>query len=147
MHDDIPENNIGLLKTIEIRIKLFPKKCSMLLEKGGNGMYEWNAATQKMLDWLEEHLTDNPTLLEMSRQIGYSPCYCSSRFHSIVGMTVKNYISSRRLTRAALEIRDTKDRILDIALRNGYSSQEALTRAFAEAYGCTPAALPRSDRL
>ena len=106
-------------------------------------MYEWNAATQKMLDWLEAHLTDNPTLLEMSRQIGYSPCYCSSRFHSIVGMTVKNYISSRRLTRAALEIRDTKDRILDIALRNGYSSQEALTRAFTEAYGCTPAAYRR----
>lgn len=82
-------------------------------------MYEWYAAIQKMLDWIEQHLTENPSLLEMSKQIGYSPCYCSSRFHSVVGMTVKNYVSVRRLTRAALEIRDTKDRILDIAFRRG----------------------------
>ena len=107
-------------------------------------MYEWNAAIQKMIDWIEEHLTDDPSLLKMSKQIGYSPYYCSSRFHSIVGMTMKSYVAGRRLARAALEIRDTKTRILDIAVKYGYSSQEALTRAFADAYGCTPAAYRRN---
>ena len=107
-------------------------------------MYEWNAATQKMIDWIEEHLTDNPSLLEMSKQIGYSPYYCSSQFHSIVGMTMKSYIAGRRLACAALEIRDTKMRILDIAVKYGFSSQEALTRAFMDAYGCTPAAYRRN---
>ena len=107
-------------------------------------MYEWNAAIQKMIDWIEEHLTDDPSLLKMSKQIGYSPYYCSSRFHGIVGMTMKSYVAGRRLARAALEIRDTKTRILDIAVKYGYSSQEALTRAFADAYGCTPAAYRRN---
>lgn len=101
-------------------------------------MYQWNESIQKMIDWIEANLTDSPTLFEMSKQIGYSPYYCSTQFHEIVGITLKNYIASRRLCRATLELRDTKIRILDIAIRYGYSSQEALTRAFRERFGCTP---------
>lgn len=103
-------------------------------------MYEWNEAIQKMINWIEDNLVDNPSLLEMSKEIGYSPYYCSSKFHEIVGITIKSYIAGRKLAKATLEIRDTKERILDIAIKYGYSSQEALTRAFTNAYGCTPAA-------
>lgn len=106
-------------------------------------MYEWNEAIQKMIYWIEDNLIENPSLTEMSQQIGYSPYYCSTRFHEIVGMTIRSYVSSRRLAKATIEIRDTKDRILDIAIKYGYSSQEALTRAFMSAYGCTPAAYRR----
>lgn len=101
-------------------------------------MYEWNETVQTMIDWIEAHLTEAPTLLEMSRQIGYSPFYCSSQFHRIVGVTLKTYVARRRISLAALALRDTHERILDIALQYGYSSQEAFTRAFAAAYGCTP---------
>ena len=107
-------------------------------------MYEWNEAIQKMIYWIEEHLTDSPSLTEMSEQIGYSPYYSSVKFHEVVGMTIRNYIAGRRLARATLEIRDTHERILDIAVKYGYSSQEALTRAFVSAYGCTPAAYRRN---
>lgn len=103
-------------------------------------MYEWNEAVQKMIYWMEEHLTEHPSLAEMSEQIGYSPYYCSSQFHRIAGMTIKQYIAGRRLAKAAVEIRDSDERILDIAIRVGFSSQEAFTRAFVNAYGCTPAA-------
>lgn len=111
-----------------------------ILDKGEKDLFEWNETVQKMIDWIEAHLTENPSLLEMSQQAGYSPYYCSSRFHEVVGMTFKSYIASRRLAMAALEIRDTDTRILDIAVKYGYSSQEALTRAFMNAFGCTPAA-------
>ena len=106
-------------------------------------MYEWNEAIQRMIDWVETHLSENPTLLDMSRQIGYSPTYCSSRFHALTGTTLKTYVAGRRLARAALLIRDTDERILDIAVSCGYSSQEALTRAFTAAFSHTPAAYRR----
>ncbi len=106
-------------------------------------MYEWNEAVQKMIDWIEDNLTESPSLLAMSAHIGYSPWYCSKFFHDISGMTVKDYVAGRRLARAALEIRDTDSRLLDIALKYGYSSHEALTRAFVNAYGCTPSAYRR----
>ncbi len=101
-------------------------------------MYQWNESIQKMIDWIEENITETPTLCEMSKQIGYSPYYCSTQFHRVVGITLKNYIASRRLCRATLELRDNKERILDIAVKYGYSSQEALSRAFKERFGYTP---------
>lgn len=109
-------------------------------------MYEWNEATQKMIDWIEEHLNENKTLLEMSEQIGYSPYYCSMKFHEIVGMTIRSYVSGRKLANAVLQIRDTEKRILDIAIENGYSSQEALTRAFQSTFGCTPACYRKNPK-
>lgn len=109
-------------------------------------MYEWNDAIQRMLDWIEENLTASPTLLEMSREIGYSPFYCSSQFHEITGMTLKSYLAVRRLSKATLVVRDSKERILDIALQYGYSSQEAFSRAFKSAYGCTPSAYRKNPR-
>ncbi|WP_312370371.1 helix-turn-helix transcriptional regulator [Lachnoclostridium sp.] len=109
-------------------------------------MFKWNESIQKIIDYLEEHLCENPSLLEMSNQIGYSPYYCSTRFHEIVGMTIKSYVAGRRLAKATIEIRDTDHRILDIAITYGYSSQEALTRAFVHAYGCTPAAYRKKPR-
>ena len=107
-------------------------------------MYEWNEAIQKMIDWIEANITENPTLIEISQQIGYSPYYCSIQFHKICGMTIKNYVSGRRLALAAVALRDTDEKIIDIAVKYGFSSQEALTRAFRSLFGCTPATYRRN---
>ena len=101
---------------------------------------------QQMIDWIEENMEESPTLQKISSAVGYSPWYCSSMFHDITGVTLKAYIAGRRLARITEEIRDTKERILDIAVKYGFSSQEALTRAFKEQYGCTPAAYRKENR-
>lgn len=109
-------------------------------------MIEWKVGIQKMIDWIEDNIEDKPSLLEMSKQIGYSPCYCSYLFHQVTGITLKSYMAGRRLCHATVELRDTNVRILDIAVKYGYSSQEALTRAFVSAYGLTPSAYRKSPR-
>lgn len=93
---------------------------------------------ENMVEWIENNITRDVTLSEMSTYVGYSPYYCSAKFHEIVGISFKQYISKRRLSLAAAEIKTTKLRFLDIALKYGFSSQEAFTRAFVNAYGCTP---------
>ena len=107
-------------------------------------MKEWVKVVQRMIDWIEEHTEQSRMLDALSSEMGYSPWHCSVLFHDVTGMTIKSYASGRRLARAAEEIRDTKERILDIAVRYGYSSQEALSRQFKEQYGCTPAAYRRN---
>ncbi len=107
-------------------------------------MYEWNYAVQELIDRIETHIQANPTLDELAKQIGYSKFYCSSQFQKIVGMTIRKYLAGRRLCAAAIKIRDTNRPIIDIVLEFGYSSQGALTRAFKDAYGCTPAAYRRN---
>lgn len=103
-------------------------------------MYEWIYAVQKMIDWIDDHAINNPSLTEISKTVGYSPWYCSEQFHRIVGITIKEYMARRRLCLAALALRDTDIPLIDIAFEYGFSSQQALTRAFTNAYGCAPAA-------
>lgn len=93
---------------------------------------------EKMIDWVEDNIKENPTLREMSSYVGYSSFYCSIKFHEYVGITFKQYIAKRRLSLAAAEIKNTNRKFLDIAMDYGFSSQEAFTRAFVNVYGCTP---------
>ena len=90
-----------------------------------------------MVNWIEGNITNNPTLAEMSNHVGYSQFYCSNKFHEHIGITFKQYLSKRRLTLAAIDVKNTQDRLLDIALKYGFSCQESFTRAFVDA-GCTP---------
>jgi hypothetical protein len=53
-------------------------------------------------------------------------------------MLLGDYIRSRKLAFALIEVRDTKARFLDIALKHGFASHEAFTRAFKTAYGTSP---------
>lgn len=91
-----------------------------------------------MVDYVENNLTEDITLEAMSRMVGYSAFYCSSKFHEYVGISFKDYISKRRLTLAAKELQTSSLNILEIAVKYGFSSHEAFTRAFSKVYGCTP---------
>lgn len=93
---------------------------------------------ESMINWVENNIMDNPNLIDLSNYVGYSSFYCSSKFRENVGITFKQYIAKRRLSLAAIEVRETEYRLLDIALKYGYSSQEAFTRAFVEVFDCTP---------
>jgi AraC-type DNA-binding domain-containing proteins len=93
---------------------------------------------EKMVEWIEDNIKGSPTLEEMASHVRYSSYYCSIKFHEYLGITFKQYIAKRRLSLAEAEIKNTNRRFLDIALDYGFSSQEAFTRAFANAYGSTP---------
>ena len=103
-----------------------------------NNMNEWTETIEKALNWIDNNITDEFTLFDLANHVGYSPFYFSRLFRLIVGTTMKKYIADYRLYRAALDIRDTRERIIDIAVKYGFSSQEALTRALKSVYGQTP---------
>lgn len=55
-------------------------------------------------------------------------------------MSLRDYLRFRHLAFALRDVRDTSDSLLEIAVRYGFSSHEAFTRAFRAAYGVTPSA-------
>lgn len=107
-------------------------------------MKEWVDVVQHMIEWIEDHISQKKILENLSLDVGYSIWYCSVLFHDVTGMTLKSYAAGRRLARVTEEIRDTDERILDLAIKYGYSSQEALSRVFKKQFGCTPAAYRKS---
>ncbi len=110
-------------------------------------MTSWTEAIRSMAGWIEAHIMEPGTLADMARAIGYSPTYCSTQFHRHMGMTLREYTMQRRLYHAAIAIRDSDARLIDIAMMYGYSSHEALTAAFRHAYGVTPSEYRRSKRM
>ena len=78
------------------------------------------------------------TLSVLSEKLGYSKYYTSKKFSEVSGMTLKDYIRYRKLAFALKDLRDTGEGIMSIALKYGFSSNEAFTRAFKDAYGITP---------
>ena len=105
-------------------------------------MYEWYKNIQEIIDEIDgcikSHSDEAITLSRLAQKLGYSEFYVSRKFKKISGLQFREYLRYRKLAFALKEIRDTDSGILDIALNYGFSSHEAFTRAFKEAYGITP---------
>lgn len=114
-------------------------------------MYEWHRQIQTMIDEIDVYIkrndSDSLSLGYLSRKYGYSEFHLSKKFKEISGMQFRDYLRYRRLAFALKELRDTQTGILDIALQYGFSSHEAFTRAFKEAYGITPSEYRRRPGL
>ena len=106
-------------------------------------MNEWNKNIQLIIceidACIKRHDDEVLALSRLAERMGYSEFYVSRKFREISGMQFRDYLRYRRLAFALKELRDTDRRILDIALDYGFSSHEAFTRAFGEAYGISPA--------
>jgi AraC family transcriptional regulator len=101
-------------------------------------VFEWSRSVQKVLDCIEENLTEPLTLEMLAASLNYSPYYCTRQFHRYAGISLRNYIRLRKVSAAVIDLRDTGERIIDIAVKYGFSSQEAFTHSFKRAYGISP---------
>ncbi|MDD6313171.1 MAG: helix-turn-helix transcriptional regulator [Firmicutes bacterium] len=105
-------------------------------------MHEWHKSIQCIVLEIDRNIREQNdealTLANLSGFLGYSEYYVSRKFREISGMQLRDYLRNRRLAFALKDIRDTETGILDIALKYGFSSNEAFTRAFKNAYGTSP---------
>lgn len=113
-------------------------------------MYEWQKQVQIMVDEIDNSLKDHQdealTLRALSQRLGYSEYYTTRKFREISGMQLRDYRYRRKLAFALKEVRDSERSLLEIALDYGFSSHEAFTRAFKNAYGVTPSAYRKEPR-
>lgn len=90
-----------------------------------------------MIDWIEERIKGKFSLDDLANNMGYSPYYCSFKFHQLTGINIRQYILLRRLYLSTVDLEQGK-RIIDIAIDYDYSSQEAFSRAFKTVFGISP---------
>jgi len=101
---------------------------------------------QNAINWIDGNLEDEISLEAISDHIGYSEFHTSRKFKEYTGSTLRRYIMLRRLSMSAKELRDTNVRIIDLAVKYGFNSQEAYTRSFSNAFGITPGTYQKSKQ-
>ena len=99
---------------------------------------EWLTCIRSAIDYMEHHLTDDISAQDVADQVYLSPFFLQKGFSVMTGMGISEYIRNRRLYRAACELQNTDDKVIDIALRYGYETPESFTKAFTRFHGATP---------
>lgn len=90
------------------------------------------------IDYLETVLDDEIEERKVTQLSGYSYSMFSRLFSILTEITLSEYLRSRRLTEAAIILRDTDEKIIDIALKFGYESSDSFGSAFKNFHGFTP---------
>ena len=90
-----------------------------------------------VIDYIEEHLTDELTLEEISEYAGVSDYHFRKIFYYLSGLTLNEYIKNRKLSEANKDLL-SGDKVTDVAFKYGYQSLDGFTRAFKKWSGFLP---------
>lgn len=102
---------------------------------------DWLDRFHAAIDYIEENLDGDIAYHTVAQKALCSEYHFSRMFSSITGMTLSEYIRRRRLTKAAFDVQTSQVKIIDVALKYGYDSADAFTRAFKKLHGTTPNAV------
>ncbi|MCZ0874181.1 AraC family transcriptional regulator [Peribacillus sp. AS_2] len=90
------------------------------------------------IKFIEENLTNEIDFKEVARLAYCSEYHFKRMFSFLAGISLSEYIRRRRLTLAAFELKSSNIKVIDIAIKYGYSSPDSFARAFQHLHGITP---------
>lgn len=90
-----------------------------------------------VIDYIEEHLTDDLSLELISEYAGVSDYHFRKIFFYISGLTLSEYIKNRKLSEANKDLL-YGEKVTDVAFKYGYQSIDGFTRAFKKWSGFLP---------
>lgn len=99
---------------------------------------DWLERMNRAMDYIECHLSGNIDYDQAARVACCSTYHFQRMFSFITDVTLSEYIRRRRLTLAAFELQNSKVKVIDVALKYGYESPEAFSRAFKRMHGVMP---------
>ncbi len=146
---------IGILKILDKKevgyeVELLTSICDILLSLIRN--FEYKTIDKNKIDLSEENLIrlnriiayidknymKKISLDEIAEKEYLSRYYFSHFFKKKMGMSFQNYLKSIRLKKAHQTLIKTDEKIVNIALQNGFSSLQTFTKHFKEDYLKTP---------
>ncbi len=90
------------------------------------------------LAYIEEHLDEEIDYSRAAQMALCSEYHFKRIFLFLSGISLTEYIRRRRLTLAAIALKESDMRIIDVAVKYGYGSADAFSRAFHLLHGILP---------
>jgi AraC-like DNA-binding protein len=95
-------------------------------------------AVQRMQCFIENHINDEISLVDLAKDAHFSPWYSARIFKELTTLSPADYIRRLKLSKSALRLRDENIKIIDVAFDIGFTSVDGYQRAFFRAFGCNP---------
>jgi len=92
----------------------------------------------KTIGYINTHINEEITINELTKHFFYNKTYLMKKFKKETGNTISEYINKKRILESINELINTDDKILKIALKNGFNSAEYYSEMFLRYIGCSP---------
>ncbi|PPK81946.1 AraC family transcriptional regulator [Lacrimispora xylanisolvens] len=99
---------------------------------------EWIERLNSAINYIEEHLTDEIDFDEISKITLCSSYHFQRMFAYMADVPLSEYIRRRKMSRAAADLQDASNKVIDVSLKYGYDSPTAFNRAFQRIHGIAP---------
>ncbi|MCP4291717.1 MAG: AraC family transcriptional regulator [bacterium] len=95
-----------------------------------NTQKDYTERILRVLVFIQKNLDEPLDLVELAQIANFSPYHFHRIFRGMIGESVKAHVRRLRLERAAAQLYKTNDSIIAVALRSGFDSHAAFSRAF-----------------
>ena len=102
--------------------------------------------SNRVAEFVEARLTQPVTLQELARAVGCSPSFLSHNIPVEFGMTFKQYVRQKRMTRAAKLLAEGK-LVRECAFLLGYKDEFYFSRDFKKFFGTAPKYRKKSETV
>lgn len=99
---------------------------------------EWIERWNQAIDYLEAHLTEDLDYGKLGTIACCSGYHFQRMFVYLAGVPLSEYVRRRKMSLAAVDLRQEGAKILDVAQKYGYHSPTAFNRAFQSVHGLAP---------
>lgn len=106
----------------------------------------WAEVINETLRYLEDNIMTVRGPKEVAMSVHVSSSYLQNSFQMITGYTIGEYIRSRRLYLAAMDLIENDEKIIDIAQKYGYETQESFSKAFNRFHDATPNEIKKKNK-
>lgn len=107
---------------------------------------EWIERLNSAINYIEENLTGEIDFDEITKIALCSSYHFQRMFAYMADVPLSEYIRRRKMTRAAVDLQDENNKVIDVSLKYGYNSPTAFNRAFQRIHGIAPSEVRGSGR-
>ena len=106
---------------------------------------DWIKGLTKAISYIEKNLTQDICIDDVANNVYVSGSHFRRVFNLVTGMTLGDYIRNRRLSLAGQELLNQENKLLDVAAKYQYKTQESFSKAFLRFHEVNPSDVQRRN--
>ncbi len=145
MYEEVQNREAGFELALDGYMKLvFSRIIRALRQSEPNKIY--SSITPELLEYIDSNYTKNLTLSDLANKCFYNTAYLGRIFKSTFNMSLKDYITEKRVEYACTLLETTDHTVESISGLVGYSEKKQFYRVFKEKTGHTPGMYREQNR-